>query len=56
MFVLTEDGKLYSFRITERAPDRSDPFTGGKARFTGELDLDPILVKGLPPLKQIATG
>lgn len=26
MFVLTEDGKLYSFRIIEKAPDRSDPF------------------------------
>lgn len=56
MFVLTEDGKLYSFRITEKAPER-DPFASKKPRWTGEIDLEkPIFVKDLPPLTMIATG
>ena len=52
MFVLTEDDKLYSFRINENAPNPSDPFAATKARFTGDLVLEnPVFVKDLPPIK-----
>ena len=58
MFVMTTDGKLYSFKIVEKPPtEMFDPFTGKRARWTGELQLDKyIWVKDLPPLKMIASG
>ena len=58
MFVLTTDGKLYSFKIVEKAPSQMfDPFSAKKARWTGELILDNyIFVKDLPQLKMIASG
>lgn len=58
MFVLTTDGKLYSYKIVEKAPtEMFDPFSSKRARWTGELILDNyIYVKDLPPLKMIASG
>lgn len=53
MFVLTKDGKLYVFRIEEKAPSREDQILGGmRAQYTGEMVLEkPIFVKDLPQLK-----
>lgn len=57
MFVMSEDGKLYVFPIEEKAPERSDYFSRKKPEFTGDLKLDnPVLVKDLPPIKQMAAG
>ena len=57
MFVMTEEGKLFVFRINEITPEQSDFFSKKRPQFTGEILLDqPIFVKDLPPLKMIAAG
>jgi len=58
MFVVTQDGKLFVFRIAEKAPSREERmFSKVKAQFTGELLIDsPILVKDLAKIKMIGTG
>ena len=59
MFVVTQDGKLYVYRIEEKAPSREEQMFSriARAQFTGELLIDePIFVKDLPPLKMIDTG
>lgn len=59
MFVMGQDGRLFVFRIEEKAPTREEQMFSKhmKAQFTGELIMDsPIFVKDLPPLKVIATG
>jgi len=58
MFVMTTDGKLYSFKIVEKAPTEAyDPFTGKRSKWTGDLMLENyIWVKDMPPLKMIASG
>ena len=59
MFVVTQDGKLYVFRIEEKAPSREDQMFSHitRASYTGELLInEPIFVKDLPPLKMIGTG
>lgn len=59
MFVVTQDGKLYVYRIEEKAPSREDMMFSSitRAQFTGELLIEePIFVKDLPQLKMIATG
>jgi hypothetical protein len=51
MFVLSEDGKVFVFRINEKAPVK-DIYSRKKPAFTGELVLEnPIFVKDLPPIK-----
>ena len=51
MFVLSEDGKVFVFRINEKAPVK-DIYSRKKPVFTGELVLEnPIFVKDLPPIK-----
>ena len=58
MFVLTDKGELYVFKIIEHAPDRYDMILqSGKPQFTGELLIkEPILVQNLPAIKQMAAG
>lgn len=58
MFVVTQDGKLFVFRIAEKAPTREEKmFSKVKAQFTGELLIDsPILVKDMAKIKMIGTG
>ena len=58
MFVLSQDGKLYSFRIEEKKPDRDQMmFSKFKPSMTGELIVDsPIHVKEIPDLKMISAG
>jgi hypothetical protein len=52
MFVLAEDGKVFVFRINEKAPEKNDVYSRKKPAFTGELALEnPIFVKDLPPIK-----
>ena len=52
MFVLGEDGKVFVFRINEKAPQKNDIYSRKKPAFTGELALEnPIFVKDLPPIK-----
>ena len=56
---MTQDGRLYVFRIAEKAPSREEQMFSKmvKAQFTGELLIEqPIFVKDLPPLKMVATG
>ena len=58
MFVLGQDGKLFVFRIEEKAPSREDQiFSKMRPQFTGELLIENhIVVKDLPPLRMIASG
>lgn len=58
MFVLGQDGKLYVFRVEEKAPSREEVMLSrGQAQYTGDLVTDsPIFVKDMVPLKQIASG
>lgn len=58
MFVVAQDGKVYVFRIEEKAPSREEAmFAKFKPGFKGELIVDkPIFVKDLPPMAMIASG
>ena len=58
MFVVTQDGKLYVFRVEEKAPSREEQlFSKVKAAYTGELVFDkPLYVKDMPPLDMISSG
>jgi len=58
MFVMTEKGQLYAFRIEiTKTPTEERMFANQKPEYTGELFLDkPIFVKDIPPLKMIACG
>jgi alpha-tubulin suppressor-like RCC1 family protein len=58
MFVLTEKGQLFAFRIDITKTTLEERlFAPQKPQFTGELFLDkPIVVKDMPPLKMIACG
>ena len=58
MFVVTQDGKLYTFFIDEIAPSREDQmFSKFRPSKTGKLEADsPMHVKELPELQMIATG
>ena len=58
MFVVTQDGKLYVFRIEEKAPSREEQmFSKGRPGFSGELHIDaPILVKDMPAIQMISSG
>lgn len=51
MFVLTQDGKLYVFRVEEKRANRDEEILTRKSgpQFTGHLAIDkPILVKDMP--------
>ena len=58
MFVITDKGQVFVFKIIEHAPDRHEMIlTKSRPQFTGELlTNEPILVKDLPAVSQIATG
>ena len=58
MFVVTKDGKLYTFLIKEKAPSREElMFAKGKPRYTGDLMIDnPIHVKEAKKIKMAAAG
>ena len=58
MFVVTEDGKVYVFRIEEKAPSREEMmFSKFKPQYHGELIVEnPILVKDIPKIDMIASG
>ena len=50
MFVVSEDGKVYVFRIEEKAPSREEVmFAKWKPQYSGELIVEnPIYVKDIP--------
>lgn len=58
MFVLTERGDVYVFRIEEKMPERMAFEHHRLANtYSGELDLqNPIYVKDLKNIKQMASG
>lgn len=59
MFVLTEKGEVFVFKILEKIPeiDSLDYLTGGKVEIQADLHLDkPIHVKDLKNIKMISTG
>lgn len=61
MFVLSRDGKLYMYKITQHFPKREElDHFGASAipKIKGELMINdpPVHIKDLPPVKQIASG
>ena len=58
MFVMTEDGRLFVFKVEETAASREEQmFSRMRPEFTGELMIDnPIHVKEVPKLKMISSG
>lgn len=60
MFVLTQDGKLFVYRIEETPLSREEVMfnrMGGGLPFKAELIIEsPIQVKDLPPMKMFASG
>ena len=59
MFVLTEKGQVYVFKINEKMPsvELFDHFKKGLVQIEAELQLDnPILVKDLSNIKMISCG
>jgi len=62
MFVLSEKGEVYLYKVTEHLPDRAAMEQFGRAgpasQIRGELMINdaPIKIKGIAPVKQIACG
>ena len=58
MFVMTEDGRLFVFKVEETAMSKEDQmFARIRPEFTGELMIEnPIHVKEVPKLKMISSG
>jgi len=61
MFVLTEKGQVYVFKIVEKFPEASsDPFDHikkGPTQIEADLQFDaPLLIKDLPTIKMISCG
>lgn len=58
MFVMTENGELFVFPITEIAPSQEEMmFSKKRPEFTGEVDVEkPVRVKEMPALKMISSG
>lgn len=59
MFVLSEKGEVFVFKITEIFPDIDlfDHYKKGLVQVQADLHYsEPILVKDLPPIKMISTG
>ena len=56
MFVLTDKGELYSFKIAE-TEHKMEMFAKRGPRFTGDMSIDkPIHVKELSGIKSMAAG
>lgn len=59
MFVLTEKGEVFVFKIKEKMSEMDMEYYGGTRRLeiSGEVDLsNPLKVKGLQNIKMISTG
>ena len=60
MFVLTEKGQVYTFKIEEKIAEQKDLFDHikkGPMQIDAELQVDtPVLVKDLANVKQITCG
>ena len=60
MFVLTEKGQVYVFKINEKLPSQDDlieHIKKGGLRIEAEMDIEkPVLVKDLSNIKMISCG